>query len=71
MNPKKKYLKFFYFIKNYKILKFPLTGKDIINVGIKTGPRVGKILKSIEEWWIDRKTKPSRKDCLEKLKEFN
>ena len=68
---KKKYLKFFSFIKNYKILKFPLTGKDIINVGIKTGPQVGKILKSIEEWWIDRGTKPSRKDCLEKLKEFN
>ena len=68
---KKEYLKFFSFIKNYKILKFPLTGKDIINVGIKTGPQVGKILKSIEEWWVDRETKPSRKDCLEKLKEFN
>jgi len=67
---KKTYLKFFLFINSYKIPKFPIFGKDIINRGVKTGPVVGKILKSIEEWWIDNKTKPSRKDCLKKIKEF-
>ena len=67
---KKTYLKFFSFINNYKIPKFPIFGKDIINRGIKTGPVVGKILKSVEEWWIDNKTKPSRKECLKKIKEF-
>jgi len=67
---KKKYLKFFSFINSYKVTNFPIIGKDIINKGIKTGPIVGKILKSIEEWWLDNKTKPSRKDCLEKIKEF-
>ena len=71
ISKKKRYLKFFSFINSYKIPKFPIFGKDIINRGFETGPVVGKILKSIEEWWIDRGTKPSRKDCLEKLKEFN
>ena len=67
---RKTYLKFFSFINSYKIPKFPIFGKDIINRGIKTGPVVGKILRSIEEWWIDNKAKPSRKDCLEKIKDF-
>ena len=70
ISKKKRYLKIFSFINSYKIPKFPIFGKDIINRGFETGPVVGKILKSIEEWWIDNKTKPSRKDCLEKIKQF-
>ena len=46
-------------------------GKDIINLGIKSGPNVGKILRSIESWWVTNNFKPSRKKCLEKLKEFS
>ena len=57
-------------VKNSKVPKFPLAGKDVIKLGVKTGPAVGKILKSIEKWWLDNKTKPLRKDCLKKLKEF-
>ena len=54
-----------------KAKKLQLEGKDIINLGIKSGPNVGKILRSIESWWVTNNFKPSRKKCLEKLKEFS
>ena len=65
------YLKIIPSIKNLKIPKLPVFGRDIINLGINPGPKVGKILKLIENWWITNNFKPSRKKCLEKLKEFN
>ena len=65
------YLRIISSIKNLKVSKLPIFGKDIINLGIKSGPNVGKILRSIESWWVTNKFKPSRKKCLEKLKEFS
>jgi poly(A) polymerase len=65
------YLKIISSIKNLKIPKLPVFGRDIINLGINPGPKVGKILKLTENWWITNNFKPSRKKCLEKLKEFN
>ena len=43
------------FIKNRKTksTKFKITGNDIINHGIKNGPKIGEILKKIETRWID------------------
>ena len=32
---------------------FPLNGRDVMAAGIAEGPRVGKILAEVEEWWID------------------
>ena len=67
----KTYLRIISSTKNLKVPKLPIFGKDIIKLGIKSGPNVGKILKLIENWWITNNFKPSRKKCLEKLKEFN
>ena len=67
----KTYLRNISSIKNLKVPKLPIFGKDIINLGIKSGPNVGKILRSIESWWVTNNFKPSRKKCLEKLKEFS
>ena len=67
----KTYLRIISSIKGLKVPKLPIFGKDIIKLGIKPGPNVGKILKLIENWWIANNFNPSRKKCLEKLKEFN
>ena len=67
----KTYLRIISSIKSLKVPKLPIFGKDIIKLGIKPGPNVGKILKLIENWWIANNFNPSRKKCLEKLKEFN
>lgn len=37
---------------DWNIPEFPLSGRDIVELGIDRGPRVGLILRDIERWWI-------------------
>jgi poly(A) polymerase len=32
--------------------RFPLKGADVLALGMRAGPRVGEILRSLEDWWI-------------------
>lgn len=48
--------------------EFPLRGKDALDLGVKRGPRVGAVLKSVEQWWRDQDFNAGREACLEKLK---
>ncbi|MEC8289275.1 MAG: CCA tRNA nucleotidyltransferase, partial [Pseudomonadota bacterium] len=48
--------------------KFPLNGRDIMEIGIKDGPLVGEILSDMEEWWVGQSFQPDREACLTKLK---
>ena len=65
-----KYLRIIYSVKNLKIPNLPIYGKDIIRFGIKPGPKIGKLIKLIESWWILNNFKPSKKECLKKLEEL-
>lgn len=47
---------------------FPLRGDDIIKIGRKPGPEIGRILGLIEDWWIAEDFKPDRAGCLERLR---
>lgn len=47
--------------------RFPLTGEDVMNLGYTAGPDIGRVLRSIEEWWIAEDFAPMRTACLEKL----
>ncbi len=47
---------------------FPLRGEDALKMGIKPGPEIGKMLRRIEEWWINEDFKPDRTACLAKMK---
>ena len=57
-------------IEKFKIPIFPLEGKDILKLGFKSGPQVGLILKNIENWWVNNQFKPSKKDCIKKIKQL-
>lgn len=48
--------------------KLPITGHDLIKVGIQHGPQRGKALKQVEEWWIARDFHPSKAQCIDFLK---
>ncbi|MBI1214704.1 MAG: CCA tRNA nucleotidyltransferase [Alphaproteobacteria bacterium] len=48
--------------------RFPLVGQDVMMLGIKPGPEIGRILGEMENWWIDRDFKPGRGEALEYLK---
>lgn len=39
--------------RTWKVPRFPLGGQDAVNLGVEPGPRVGRLLRQVEEWWID------------------
>ena len=49
---------------------FPINGRDIQQSGIPQGPETGRVLKDIENWWIDHDFKPNRTETLDKLNEI-
>lgn len=47
---------------------FPLSGQDVLDLGVAPGPEVGKLLSQIEEWWEQGDYQAGRDECLKKLK---
>lgn len=43
---------------------FPLSGQDIVALGVPAGPLVGVLLKYIENWWIEGDFRADRAACL-------
>lgn len=43
---------------------FPLRGQDLVEAGVPKGARVGRLLKVIEQWWIESDFVPNKKECL-------
>ena len=46
---------------------FPVTGADVLERSVPEGPEVGRLLKAVEDWWIERDFAPNRAALLEKL----
>ncbi|GIL40254.1 CCA tRNA nucleotidyltransferase [Roseiterribacter gracilis] len=55
------------FASNWTSPRFPLSGNDFQNVGIKPGPELGALLRELESWWVERDFAPSRTDLLDRL----
>jgi poly(A) polymerase len=49
---------------------FPLKGRDILDLGVAAGPDVGRILKSLEDWWIAAGFSPDRDLLLARARSF-
>ena len=49
---------------NWQKPTFPIQGDDLIKLGLKPGPRMGEILRSVEDWWIASDFRPTRDECL-------
>ncbi len=45
----------------------PVGGDDVMALGVESGPRVGRLLAAVEEWWIGGDFKADRETALEKL----
>lgn len=58
------------FILNFETPKFPLRGRDIINVGIREQQHIGHILRNLEEIWIESGFTLSKQDLLERLQQL-
>ena len=46
---------------------FPLTGADVLALGIDEGPGVGQVLERVEDWWENGGYKADRQQCLNRL----
>ena len=49
---------------------FPLAGRDVTALGIPPGPRVGRLLAAVQQWWEDGDFAADRAACLDYLKEI-
>lgn len=52
-----------------QVPQFPVTGKDLINFGIKPGPNMGKMLDVLKQQWKKSRFTASKEDLLTTLKE--
>jgi poly(A) polymerase len=60
-------------LKQYKLWqskKFPISGNDIISLGVSEGKRVGQILNSLKLWWIDGNFQATKTSCLQRAKKM-
>jgi poly(A) polymerase len=55
--------------KSWQNPTFPLSGKDVLALGIKPGPQVGELLNRLEEWWENGNYQADRQACLDRLLE--
>ena len=53
---------------SWKAPVLPLTGEDVIAAGVPMGPMVGRVLREVEDWWIDHDFLDDRLSAVEKLK---
>jgi len=47
---------------------FPLTGNDVMALGVDQGPDIGNLLRRVETWWEIKNYKPQKQACLTELK---
>jgi len=52
---------------SWSIPPFPLTGDDVLSLGIKEGNKIGSLLREVETWWIAQDLAPDRNACLAQL----
>ncbi len=42
----------------WSVPSFPLAGRDVIEAGVARGPTLGRLLRAVENWWIERDFTP-------------
>jgi poly(A) polymerase len=54
-------------VRQWERKKFPLTGNDLLALGVGPGPEVGRLLRLVEDWWLGEGRVPDREACLREL----
>ena len=50
-----------------EIRPLPITGQDLIDRQVRPGPELGRLLKQLEDWWLDNNLEPDRAAALQEL----
>jgi len=48
--------------------KLPLSGDEVMAAGVPPGPKVGQVLREVEDWWIDADFPDDKLSVIERLK---
>jgi poly(A) polymerase len=48
--------------------EFPLSGRDVVALGVPPGPRVGRLLAAVRSWWEEGDFTADRTQCLVQLR---
>jgi poly(A) polymerase len=56
---------------SWAVPQFPITGKDLIAVGVAPGPAMGDMLYQLEDWWVASDFAPSREELLQRIENGN
>ena len=51
----------------WPIPSLPVSGRDLIDVGMPPGPELGVLLARLEDWWVASDFKPDRAELLARL----
>ena len=49
----------------WTVPRFPVSGRDLVAMGIPSGPAVGALLSRVEDWWIGAGFAPGREAALD------
>jgi poly(A) polymerase len=49
---------------------FPISGRDVAALGIPPGPRIGRLLAAVHDWWVAGDFTADRAQCLAQLREL-
>jgi poly(A) polymerase len=47
---------------------FPLTGEEVMAAGVPKGEQVGRVMREVEDWWVDSDFTDDRFSIIERLK---
>ena len=53
-------------IRAWKRPEFPVGGDDALAAGLE-GPQIGKVLRALEEWWMEQDFQPEREELLSRM----
>jgi poly(A) polymerase len=42
----------------------PITGHDVLALGVPPGPAIGEVLTKVEHWWAEKDFQPDHAACL-------
>ena len=61
------YITFLKLCANWQSPELPLTGADVIALGILEGPEIGAMLERMETWWENSGYTADRRQCLDRM----
>jgi hypothetical protein len=49
---------------------FPISGKDLKKIGMSEGKKIGQIINTTRDWWINNDCMPDKNNCISFIKKL-